>query len=103
MADEGVKVQMNIRQNAEELQDIMKELKSWQDEMRIKDEDLRNSKTITKKNLPPVRNLAKRKRKKKKKRELPSDSADKEKPEVATRISSYDYRSWDKFDVTPSG
>lgn len=49
MADEGLKVQMNIRQNAEELQDMLKELNSWQDEMKIKDEDLRNSKTITKK------------------------------------------------------
>ena len=49
MVDERLKVQMNIRQNAEELQDIMKELNSWQDEMKIKDEDLRNSKTITKK------------------------------------------------------
>ena len=44
-----MKVQMSIRQNAEELQDMLKELNSWQDEMKIKDEDLRNSKTITKK------------------------------------------------------
>lgn len=49
MADEGLKVQMSIRQSAEELQDMLKELNSWQDEMKIKDEDLRNSKTITKK------------------------------------------------------
>lgn len=49
MADEGLKVQMSIRQNAEELQDMLKELNSWQNEMKIKDEDLRNSKTITKK------------------------------------------------------
>lgn len=49
MADEGLKVQMSIRQKAEELQDMLKELNSWQDEMKIKDEDLRNSKTITKK------------------------------------------------------
>lgn len=92
MADEGLKVQMSIRQNAEELQDMLKELNSWQDEMKIKDEDLRNSKTITKKNLPPVRNQAKRKKKKKR-------DSDREKLEVGTRISSYDYRSWDKFDV----
>ena len=43
-------------------------------------------------NLPPVRNQAKRKKKKKR-------DSDREKPEVGTRISSYDYRSWDKFDV----
>ena len=43
-------------------------------------------------NLPPVRNQAKRKKKKKR-------DSDREKPDVGTRISSYDYRSWDKFDV----
>ena len=43
-------------------------------------------------NLPPVRNQAKRKKKKKR-------YSDREKSEVGTRISSYDYRSWDKFDV----
>ena len=43
-------------------------------------------------NLPPVRNQAKRKKKRKR-------DSDREKPEVGTRISSYDYRSWDKFDV----
>ena len=49
MADEALKVQLNIRQNAEELQDMLKELNSWQDEMKIKDEELRHSKIITKK------------------------------------------------------
>ena len=43
-------------------------------------------------NLPPVRNQAKRKKKKKR-------YSDREKSEVGTRIGSYDYRSWDKFDV----
>ena len=48
-------------------------------------------------NLPPVRNQAKKKTKKK--RHLPTES-DKDKPDVgSSRISSYDYRSWDKYDV----
>ena len=47
MAD-ALKVQLNIRQNAEELQDLLKDLDSWQDEMKVKDEELRNSKIITK-------------------------------------------------------
>ena len=42
-------VQLNIRQNAEELQDVLKDLDSWQDEMKTKDEELRHSKIITKK------------------------------------------------------
>ena len=48
-------------------------------------------------NLPPVRNKAKRK-KKKKKPEAENDN----KQMVETRIGSYDYRSWDKFDAVSS-
>ena len=47
MAD-ALKVQLNIRQNAEELQDLLKDLDSWQDEMKAKDDELRHSKIITK-------------------------------------------------------
>lgn len=47
MAD-ALNVQLNIRQNAEELQDLLKDLDSWQDEMKVKDEELRHSKIITK-------------------------------------------------------
>ncbi|XP_078342853.1 RNA polymerase II-associated protein 3-like isoform X2 [Oculina patagonica] len=96
MAD-ALKVQLGIRQNAEELQDILKDLDSWQDNMKVKDEELRHSKIITKKSLPPVRNQTKKKKKKKK--ELSEDTAKDNKPKEKTRISSYDYRSWDKFDV----
>ena len=41
-------MQLNIRQNAEELQDLLKDLDSWQDEMKAKDEELRHAKIITK-------------------------------------------------------
>ena len=47
-------------------------------------------------NLPPVRNKAKRKKKK-----IPEAEND-DKQTVETRISSYDYRSWDKFDAVSS-
>ena len=47
--------------------------------------------------LPPVRNQSKRKKKKKKESSTFSNNACK--PKDKTRISSYDYRSWDKFDV----
>lgn len=47
MAD-ALNVQLNIRQNAEELQDLLKDLDSWQDEMKVKNEELRHSKIITK-------------------------------------------------------
>lgn len=48
-------------------------------------------------NLPPVRNQTKRK--KKKKQDQPADSKKDGCPNGGGRISSYDYRSWDKFDV----
>ena len=48
MAD-ALRVQLNIRQNAEELHDILKDLDSWQDEVKTKDEELRHSKIVAKK------------------------------------------------------
>ena len=48
-------------------------------------------------NLPPIRNQTKRK--KKKKQEPSPDTKKGNKPQEGERISSYDYRSWDKFDV----
>ena len=48
MADATLNLQMKVRQNAEELQDILKDLNSWEDEMKTKDKELRNSKVINK-------------------------------------------------------
>ena len=47
--------------------------------------------------LPPIRNQSNRKKKKKK--EQPSASNKDNVSKGKARISSYDYRSWDKFDV----
>ena len=47
MAD-ALRLQMNIRQNAEELQDILQDLNKWEDEMKTKDNELLNSKTVYK-------------------------------------------------------
>jgi len=47
MAD-ALKLQLNVRQNAEELQDILRDLNNWEDEMKTKDNELRISKTINK-------------------------------------------------------
>lgn len=48
--------------------------------------------------LPPVRNQTKRKKKRKQEPALDEEKKD-DKHKGGTRISSYDYRSWDKFDV----
>ena len=47
MAD-ALRLQMNIRQNAEELQDILQDLNKWEDEMKTKDNELLNSKIVHK-------------------------------------------------------
>ena len=48
-------------------------------------------------NLPPVRNKAKRKKKKN------PEAENDHKQTIETRISSYDYQSWDKFDAVSNG
>ena len=48
MAD-ALEVQLNVRQNAEELQDILQDLNKWEDEVKEKDNELRSSRIINKK------------------------------------------------------
>lgn len=83
---------MQMRQNAEDLHDIMKELDSWEEDMKKKDEQLRAGNLAdAEKTLPPVRNKDYEKPRKVR------SKAPVEKP--GERIKSYDYKSWDKFNV----
>ncbi|XP_029901999.1 RNA polymerase II-associated protein 3 isoform X2 [Myripristis murdjan] len=101
-ANKSVELQLQLRQNSEELQSFMRELDTWEADMRRRDEQLRaGGLQEEQKTLPPVRNrdykTKTRDKKKKKSRddgEAKTDEADK-----TERIKSYDYRSWDKFDV----
>ncbi|XP_018621480.2 RNA polymerase II-associated protein 3-like [Scleropages formosus] len=93
----AAELQLQMRQNAEELHDFMRELESWEDDMRRRDEQLRaagDGQNVSQ-NLPPVRN--KEYRKKKVKSNV--TTAAKSKPKKESRIKSYDYQSWEKFDV----
>ncbi|XP_066523622.1 RNA polymerase II-associated protein 3 isoform X2 [Hoplias malabaricus] len=87
-----------MRQNSEDLHNFMKELDSWEKDIKQKDEQLRaGNLTESEKTLPPVRN-----KDYKKKRRVRSKNCDKNNHEVrkpAERIKSHDYQSWDKFDV----
>lgn len=82
----------------------MKELESWETDIKKKDDELRRGGLQEdQKSLPPVRNKdykTKMREKKKKKRE-PTGNGDAKGDESkkASRIKAYDYRSWDKFDV----
>ncbi|XP_060589596.1 RNA polymerase II-associated protein 3-like [Ruditapes philippinarum] len=87
-------LQLQMKQNNEDLKSFLGDLDNWEQEMKQIDSKLKSKKPSEEMKLPPVRNsLDKKKMKKKvKKRKDGSDSKPK-------RISSYDYRSWDKFDV----
>lgn len=112
--NKAAELQIQMRQNAEDLQSFMRELDGWEDEIKKKDQQLRagntsetpvNSDSESKserfgsvfaqefssfqKTLPPVRNTDYKKTKKRAKR--PRDPA--------PPIGSYDYQAWDKFDV----
>ncbi|EDO34900.1 predicted protein, partial [Nematostella vectensis] len=92
----ALNLQMQVRRNTEELGDFLKDLDRWEDDIKSKDEDLKISKTSGSTRLPPVRNQAKKKKVKKNK-DVSKDQ------KMKSRISSYDYRSWDKLNVESLG
>ncbi|KAI3366894.1 hypothetical protein L3Q82_009538 [Scortum barcoo] len=109
--NKAIELQLQMRQNAEDMQSFMKELESWETDIKRKDEELRTGGLEEgQKKLPPVRNkdyktkVREKKKKKTKKREegeetTGDDDAKPDEPTQASRIKAYDYRSWDKFDV----
>uniref|UniRef100_A0A672FH87 RNA polymerase II-associated protein 3 n=1 Tax=Salarias fasciatus TaxID=181472 RepID=A0A672FH87_SALFA len=101
--NKAVELQLQMRQNADDLQSFMRELESWEADMKKKDEELRTGgDQEAQKSLPPVRNKDyKTKMRKKKKKKEPTGNGESraEEDSQASRIKAFDYRSWDKFDV----
>lgn len=101
--DKSLHVQHQIRENAEELQDYLKDLMSWEKEMKVKEEEIKkraHDDTV----LPPIRatSSGKKKKKKDKKGDVAKERAKKSKEEKeskAERIPGHDYRAWDLFNV----
>jgi tetratricopeptide (TPR) repeat protein len=94
-----IDMQYQMRENNSYLNDYMKDLDAWTNEIKTKEETLKkkadstSSSSTTTKDLPPIRNFIEPpKPKKKSKKKNPSTNP-------SSSISSYDYRSWDKFDV----
>lgn len=85
-------IQNNIRTNDEVLQNYLLDLKSWEKDMKKKEEEMQQAK-CPEQNLPPIRNTREKKKNKQKK--------DKEKKEHDTkaRIKSCDYQAWEKYNV----
>ncbi|XP_070996882.1 RNA polymerase II-associated protein 3-like isoform X5 [Oncorhynchus clarkii lewisi] len=95
--NKAIELQLQMRQNAEDLHNFMKDLDSWETDIKRKDEQLRTgSFSKSQKSLPPVRNKDYKKKREKKKA---SDNNANTEPKQARRIKSHDYQSWDKFDV----
>uniref|UniRef100_H2LZ12 RNA polymerase II-associated protein 3 n=1 Tax=Oryzias latipes TaxID=8090 RepID=H2LZ12_ORYLA len=92
--NKAAEVPLQMRQNIDELHSFMRELESWEADIKKKDNELRTGG----KKLPPVRNKDHR-AKMKKKQKSNSHSKAETSAEEASRIKAYDYRSWDKFDV----
>ncbi|XP_073694480.1 RNA polymerase II-associated protein 3 [Garra rufa] len=92
--NKAVELQIQMRQNAEDLQNFMKELNNWEEEIKKKDQQLRTGNiSEPPKTLPPVRNKEYKKTKKRVKRQTNGEQTE------TRRIKSYDYQAWDKFNV----
>ncbi|CAG5136265.1 unnamed protein product [Candidula unifasciata] len=89
-----VDLRVQMQQNQVELRDYLADLDSWESDIKEKEEQLRTGKTAQIEELPPVRNTIQKKKMKKKKKEL--KDAESNKPR---RISGFDFKAWDKFDV----
>ncbi|RVE56326.1 hypothetical protein OJAV_G00220060 [Oryzias javanicus] len=97
--NKSAEVPLQMRQNIDELHSFMRELESWEADIKKKDNELRTGGVQeVQKKLPPVRNKDYR-AKMKKKQKTNSHTKTEKTEEEASRIKSYDYRSWDKFDV----
>ncbi|XP_020490468.1 RNA polymerase II-associated protein 3 isoform X2 [Labrus bergylta] len=104
----AIELQLQMRQNAEDMHSFMKELEGWETDIKKRDEELRKGGPQEAQNLPPVRNkdykTKMREKKKKKKEEEEGEQtgqgdAKEDESKQASRIKAYDYRSWDKFDA----
>ncbi|NWY74669.1 RPAP3 protein, partial [Erithacus rubecula] len=91
-----IELQLQMKQNAEELQDFVRELESWEKDIKEVDSELRKQSGVPEENLPPIRNKA-FKKKKKSKNKAPSKITSEENKK--NKIKSYDYEAWGKLDV----
>nr|XP_008511849.1 PREDICTED: RNA polymerase II-associated protein 3 isoform X2 [Equus przewalskii] len=94
--NKAIELQLQVKQNAEELQDFMRDLENWEKDIKQKDMELRRQSGVPEENLPPIRNGNFRKKKKGKAKETSKKTKDEN---TKNRIKSYDYEAWAKLDV----
>jgi len=86
--DNSILMQKQVRDNSEDLQSEFLDLKNWEEQMKRKEQEILNERN-GQQTIPPVRSKTKKKCAVKKNKESTNSK----------RIKSYDYVSWDKFDV----
>ncbi|NWS11546.1 RPAP3 protein, partial [Pachyramphus minor] len=94
--NKAIELQLQMKQNAEELQDFVRELESWEKDIKEVDSELRKQSGVPEENLPPIRNKAFKKKKKSKSKVSSKITSEENKK---NKIKSYDYEAWGKLDV----
>uniref|UniRef100_A0A8C8RM55 RNA polymerase II-associated protein 3 n=1 Tax=Pelusios castaneus TaxID=367368 RepID=A0A8C8RM55_9SAUR len=94
--NKALELQLQMKQNAEELQDFVRELESWEKDIKQMDSELKKQSGIPQESLPPIRNEAYRKKKKSKAKMSSKKTTEENKK---NKIKSYDYEAWGKLDV----
>ncbi|XP_065179190.1 RNA polymerase II-associated protein 3-like [Sycon ciliatum] len=87
---------MNLKHNAEDLQDFLRGMGSWEEDMKKKDAELRQQRNEAVRNVPPVRGSTSNSRSEATTASQQSSSSSQQK---ASKIRGFDYRAWDKLDV----
>ncbi|XP_017883545.1 RNA polymerase II-associated protein 3 [Ceratina calcarata] len=91
MNNKSILMQKQVRDNADDLQKEFFDMKNWEEHMKRKDEELRKGAgdQVT---LPPIRTKHENKKNTASRKQTGSDVKSK-------KIKSFDYSTWDKFDV----
>ncbi|XP_056429986.1 RNA polymerase II-associated protein 3 [Hyla sarda] len=95
--NKALELQLQMKQNAEELQDFMRELESWEEDIKQKDAKLSNQTGTNEETLPPIRNKDYRKKKKTKSKVSTEAKKNEENKNPKRKLNDYNY--WDKLDV----
>ncbi|GBN39383.1 RNA polymerase II-associated protein 3, partial [Araneus ventricosus] len=92
--DNALNIQNQIRENSEDLQNFLKDLDNWEKDMKKKEEEMKLLQVSDEQVIPPIRNSLSRSKKKSRRLKIKKDV-------VATeeRISSYNYKAWEHYDV----
>ncbi|CAL1284566.1 unnamed protein product [Larinioides sclopetarius] len=92
--ENSLNIQNQIRENSEDHQNFLKDLDNWEKDMKKKEEEMKLLQVSDEQVIPPIRNSLSRS--KKKNRRLKTKKED---VETEERISSYNYKAWEHYDV----